>query len=122
MTRYLPTPPIFVHAMLTFIMGWWCFILMHPGSTFDTSPAYAGFRALGTEEQWAAGAGIVCLCGLAGLRWFRFREYSEHVLAIAHGIIAITVVTTVPLNTATGVYTVLMVAAWYLIAWGRRDA
>ena len=115
------TASVFLHLLLTFIMAWWCFILALPGSTFATSPAYAGFAWIMSEDWWAFATGCVAALGLCGLRWRRARASSEIALSIAHGLISMTVVASVPLSTATGVYAALMVSAWYLIWWNRND-
>jgi len=112
-------PTVFIHILLTWVMAWWCFILGLPGDTFATLAVYRGFSALMSEEAWSAATGIVFLIGAAGLYWPRVREASQYILSFAHGVIGMTIITTAPLNTGSGVYGGLMVAGWYLIAFNR---
>ena len=113
--RYLPQPGTVIHLLLTFVLGWWSFILIQPGDSFATTPALSAFGRVATEDHWACGLALLSACGATGLIWRKFYRLSLYILAFGHGLISFTILFSNLLATGAGTYGALMICAWYLL-------
>lgn len=105
------------HALLCAILLWIGFILLMPGSTFATSPAWSIAAAAASEEVWGARYLFAASVGLSAFftRRVWWRMISTWIVASAHLATAIILVIGQPLNTGTGVYAIIACAGYGLI-------
>lgn len=105
-----------IHVALTGVLGWLGLVLILPGDTFGTSPAWRLFARSGTEDQWAAAMWIGAVAGAVGIdtvhRWLRIM--SILLLATAHGSLAILFLAGNPIGGASGTYGFLAGLGYYL--------
>lgn len=107
-----------LHLQLTLILAWLGFILLLPGDTFETTPAWAYFKAAASETEW--GFLFVCAAGVGGIgidtsrRWLKL--LSILFLATVHGALAISFLRGNPLGGGAGTFAIVAASGYYL-AW-----
>ena len=117
------------HLGLTMMLLWWALVLAYPAPTFSISESYAVYARICPDENfWAAGYGVASLIGAAGV-WAAWPPRAQHdtsrlgglrmgsasVVAFVHGMNAIFMLRAAPTGTGSGIYALIMCAAWLLL-------
>jgi hypothetical protein len=109
-----------IHLALTLVLAWLGFVLVLPGNTFDTTPAWRIFARSATEGEWAMMFFAGAIVGALGIdtrhRWLKL--VSILLLATAHGTLAILFLVSNPTGGASGTFAVVAMLGYYL-AWRR---
>lgn len=107
-----------IHVQLIVILAWLGFVLILPGATFSTTPAWRYFAQMGSEEAWAVTFFISAGIGAVGIdtprRWVKLA--SVLFLATVHGALALLFLRGNPYGGASGVFATAALSGYYL-AW-----
>jgi hypothetical protein len=110
-----------IHWMATAVLAWMGFVLLLPGLTFGTNPAYSVFVQLGSEEQWALFYILGAVIGVWGglTQNWKVKVASGMLLSMTHGIIGTLLFFGSALSTGSGTYLIIAFAVtlrlWRLV-------
>ncbi len=112
------------HALLCAVLAWIGLIFLLPGSTFLASPAWRIAAAAASENSWGWRYLATCCFGLTAFFTHRFwwRMLCTWIIASAHLATALMLLFGQPLNSGTGVYTLIALAGYGIVglmAWDR---
>jgi hypothetical protein len=107
-----------IHTALSMVLVWLAFVLILPGNTFSTTPAWRLFAATAPEEAWAIMLFVGGIAGAVGIdtRRYILKIASILMLSTAHGTLALLFLLSNPLGGASGTYAIMALLGYYL-AW-----
>lgn len=105
-----------IHIALVAILAWLGFVLILPGDTFTTTPAWRMFARTGTEVEWASSFFACSIFGALGIdtRHIWLKITSILILATAHGSLAILFLRGNPYGGASGTFAIVALLGYYL--------
>ena len=105
-----------IHCALTGVLAWLGFVLILPGRTFGTSPAWRMFEMIASEDQWAIMLWVGAIAGAVGIdtrhRWLKIA--SILLLSTAHGTLALLFLIGSPAGGASGTFAIVALLGYYL--------